>query len=387
MSIFLLVLGLILIIGLICIHEFGHFVAARRNGVEVEEYGIGFPPRAWHKKTKGGWDFSINWLPLGGFVRLKGAHDTDKDKGGFGQASLWVKTKIMVAGVGMNLLAAFVILTILAWVGLPQLINNQFTIGSDTKVVSTKTLVGEVIPHSPAAKIGLQENDQLIQLGKVGGPLKSIGSDQQLISLTPKYAGQRVEIVYKQGSKTVTANTTLLTTKVVNASANTNNPKGYLGIVPLSFSVQRSTWSAPITALGIMKQYTILTFKGLWSAVKGLGSTIAGLVTRNKVARQAGQTEATSEVSGPVGVYKVLRSGSSIGYQYMLFIIAILSLSLAIINILFIPALDGGRLFLILVSRSIRRPMKQNTEDVINGIGFAVLMALVVLVSISDIRR
>src|SRR5271170_1528404 len=106
MSLFLLVLSLFLIICLVVVHEFGHFIVARRNGVEVEEFGIGFPPRAWHKKMKSGFDFSLNWTPLGGFVRLKGAHDTDKVEGGFGRASIWVKVKIMIAGVVMNVLAA-----------------------------------------------------------------------------------------------------------------------------------------------------------------------------------------------------------------------------------------------------------------------------------------
>src|SRR5580698_876104 len=111
MTIFLLVLGLVLFIGLIVLHEFGHFIAARRSGVEVEEFGIGFPPGIWSKEMKKGYRLSINLLPLGGFVKLKGEHDADKTPGSFGAASLLSKTKIMLAGVGMNLLAAMVIFT------------------------------------------------------------------------------------------------------------------------------------------------------------------------------------------------------------------------------------------------------------------------------------
>src|SRR5579884_2711868 len=123
MSILLLIIGLLLFVGLVVVHEFGHLLAARRNGVIVEEFGIGFPPTAWSKKLKNGILLSLNWLPLGGFVRLKGEHDADRQKGSYGRASLKTKTKIMLAGVGMNLIAAFVIFMVLAWVGMPKLVD------------------------------------------------------------------------------------------------------------------------------------------------------------------------------------------------------------------------------------------------------------------------
>src|SRR5215469_16636955 len=104
MAIVLLIVGIILFILLVVVHEWGHFIAARRNGVEVEEFGIFFPPHLYTHKTKSGWLFSINLIPLGGFVKLKGEHDTDTEKGSYGAASLWAKTKIMTAGVAMNYL-------------------------------------------------------------------------------------------------------------------------------------------------------------------------------------------------------------------------------------------------------------------------------------------
>src|SRR3978361_1073867 len=104
MAILLFIVGIILFILLVVVHEFGHFIMARRGGVEVEEFGIFFPPRLYKHKTKGGWNFTINLLPLGGFVKLKGEHDTDTEPGSFGAASLRVKSKIMAAGVVINLL-------------------------------------------------------------------------------------------------------------------------------------------------------------------------------------------------------------------------------------------------------------------------------------------
>src|SRR6202050_4706847 len=102
MSTILIFVGLILFVGLVVFHEFGHFIMARRGGVEVEEFGLGFPPKLFKKRTKGGWLFTINLLPLGGFVKLKGEHDTDTEPGSFGAASLWAKTKIMAGGAFFN---------------------------------------------------------------------------------------------------------------------------------------------------------------------------------------------------------------------------------------------------------------------------------------------
>src|SRR5438270_8164863 len=106
MGILLFVVGIVLFIGLVVVHEWGHFIVARRNGVEVEEFGIFFPPRLYKRKTKAGWTFSINALPLGGFVKLKGEHDSDTEPDSFGAATSWAKTKIMAAGVVMNLITA-----------------------------------------------------------------------------------------------------------------------------------------------------------------------------------------------------------------------------------------------------------------------------------------
>src|SRR6266481_5182881 len=101
MQILVFIFGLVLFIGLVLVHEWGHFILARRNGVDVEEFGLGFPPRAWSKKLKSGMRLSLNWLPLGGFVKLKGENDSDSRKGSLGAASLWTKSKIMLAGVTM----------------------------------------------------------------------------------------------------------------------------------------------------------------------------------------------------------------------------------------------------------------------------------------------
>jgi len=173
----------------------------------------------------------------------------------------------------------------------------------------------------------------------------------------------------------------------VDASLKTDNPKGYLGVVPQSYTLQRSTWSAPIVAGGLAVQYTALTFQGLGHALGGLGSLIAGAATGNNVARENGQSVASSQVSGPVGIFFILKTGSALGYQFMLLIIAIISLTLAIMNILPIPALDGGRLWITLIARAFKRPLSARTEEIVNATGFVLLIGLVILITIVDVNR
>ncbi len=372
MSIFLLVLGLVLFVMLVVVHEFGHFIMARRNGVDVEEFGIGFPPQAWGKKLKSGMLFTINWLPLGGFVKLKGEHDEDKAKGSYGSASLWAKTKIIGAGVVMNLLVAILMFTLLAIIGMPKLVDDQFTVSNDTKVISNKVLIGAVEEDSPASKAGLQPRDQLLSVNS-GSTSKDINSAKSLPEITNEFAGKTVKITYLHNGEIKTADVTLRTDEEVESSKNSDNPKGYLGVVPTEFTLQRSTWSAPIVGVGITKQFTELT-------LKGLGSVIVGLFH--------GDTEkASSQVSGPVGVFVLIKEGSKLGLQFILMIIAVISLTLAIMNVLPIPALDGGRLFVTYLFRLMRKPLTAKTEDMIHGIGFAVLMLLFVLITVVDVKR
>lgn len=386
MGTFLLIVGLLLFIGLVVAHEFGHFLMARRGGVEVEEFGIFFPPRIWKRKTKGGYVFSINLLPLGGFVKLKGEHDSDTEPGSFGAATTSRKVKIMLAGVGMNLIAALILFTILGWVGMPKLIDNQFVIKSDTKVVKNDVIINYIEPNSPAAHAGLKVRDRITGLGTTGS-ITQIKSDTQLPGLTRRYAGEKIQIDYQRNGIKHTLSTTLLSNDAVKQSQTAHNPKGYLGIQPTEYTLQRSTWSAPVVAVGLSGQLTWLTLQGLGHAIGGLGGIIAGAFTANHTARENAQTTASSQVSGPVGIFVILKDGSLLGYQFMLMIIAVISLTLAVMNVLPIPALDGGRLFVVAISRLMRRKISPKTEETIYASGFAVLMVLVIIITFVDVKR
>ncbi len=375
MSITLLILGLLLFVGLVVIHELGHFIVARWGGVVAEEFGIGFPPKAWGKRVKsprGDYDFTLNWLPLGGFVRLKGEHDADTHKGSFGAASLSTKVKIMTAGVIMNLTVAIVLFTVVAWLGMPQFIDNQFTVASDTKTIRQELLVGYVEPGSPAQRAGLQTKDRLIAVGPKAAQTPVLGA-KNFPSLTKKYAGKPVVITYERNNQQRTATATLRSTQEVEKSKQTDTPKGYLGVSPTEYVLNRSTWSAPVVGVGLATQFTSLTLKGIGTAVGSLFK---------------GDTKTASEqVSGPVGIFVVLKDGSLLGYQFILFIVALISLTLAIMNVLPIPALDGGRLFVTLLYRVLRKPLTPVIEDRIHGTGFVALMALFLLITVIDIRR
>lgn len=368
----LLILGLVLFITLILVHEWGHFVVARRNGVEVEEFGLFFPPRAKVLTKKNGTEYTLNWLPLGGFVKLKGENDADKRPGTFGAATTWVKAKIMLAGVVMNLLTAFALLTLLALIGMPKLVDNQFTVSSDTKIIQSDVLVAQVTNGSPAQKAGIQSGDVLVSLSD-GKNKATISSATDLPEATKKFAGQEVNVTFINDGQEKQAKASLLSKNEVDKSRKTDTPKGYLGISPTDYSLQRSTWSAPIVAAGLIKQFTVLTFQGLGTAIGSLF--------------QGDTKKASEQVSGPVGIFVVLQQGTLLGFEFVLMVIAIISLSLAIMNVLPIPALDGGRLFVLLISRATKKPLTKEVEEMIHGLGFLFLIGLIILISIVDVKR
>lgn len=392
MQVILFGLGFLLFISLILIHEWGHMRAARSAGVKVTEFGLGFPPRAWARKLKSGMIISLNWLPLGGFVRLKGEHATDSRPGSFGAAPLKAKTKIILAGVAMNLIAGMILLTILAATGLPVLINktsvgqDQFTISRDTKLVKNYVYVRDILPGSPAAQAGLSTRD-IIETISIPQQVQGITSAASLRATTSEFAGQTVAITYKHSGKQKITTATLLSEQVVNASLDGANPKGYLGVATADLQVRRSTWSSPIVAVGLTGQLTELTAKGIWHVFTGLGSIFAGGVSGNTQARQHGQTEASSQAGGPVAVAAILWDSGALGFNFVLVVIAIVSLTLALVNVLPIPALDGGRLFIIYLFKILRKPLRPELEDRIHGIGMLVLLALFVLITFVDVKR
>jgi len=383
-----------MLVGLVILHELGHFYAARKSGVEVEEFGIGFPPKAKSLGKKNGTEYTLNWLPLGGFVRLKGEHDSDTEQGTYGAASLKNKVKIMVAGVLVNLLTAVLLMSVVAAVGLPRVLDNQFSVASDTKIVRHDVVLAYVVPESPAANAGLEQQDKLLSIAPTscegqGDCEQAVTSRDSLQGITPLLAGVEVSVRYEDDSdKQMKSQTlTLLNDEQIRSSevvfeecknAGTDvqdcpSVQSYLGVIPDDYIEQSATWSAPIVGVvfsGQVIQETLANF----------GQIIGGLFQ--------GDTEpAQEQVTGVLGIGYILGELADRGFMSVLFLTAVISLSLALMNILPIPALDGGRLFVTLLFRLFRKPLSKDLEEKIHGSGFMLLMLLFVAVTVLDVQR
>ena len=374
-------IGLFLLVFLVVVHELGHAIVARRNGVVVEEFGIGFPPRAWGKKLDNGVLFTLNWLPLGGFVKLQGEHDAAHKKGDYGAASLWAKTKILLAGVVVNWLVAVLIFTGLAVTGLPKftgVIQNQFIVASDVVEVKNPVTIGEVVSGSPAEKAGLKVGDQILRFD--GEPVPEPG---KLNELTLANRGEQVEIIYKRGNAEGSVKATL--------NANNAEKKGYLGVGPSQRTLTQSTWSAPIVGVMTTYQLTEATFKSLGKTVADFGVGLASKLSFDGKTREAGGEkldEVSSSVAGPIGILGVIfPAAREAGFSSLMLLTGIISLTLAVMNALPIPALDGGRWFVTMLFRLAKKPLGKDLEERIHATGFMVLMGLVVLVTIADVAK
>ena len=373
--IFGIVLGLLALVFLVVIHELGHAMVAKRNGVVVEEFGIGFPPRALGRKLKNGVLFSINWLPLGGFVKLQGEHDAADKKGDYGSTAFWNKTKILFAGVAVNWLAAAFILTILAFIGMPQVIDNQFTVPSDTIVDKKPIEISSVTQDYPAMLAGVKANDQILSIDG-----QSTTSVSEFIELTKSLKGQTVSLTYVRDGSTTKTNVELR-----------DSEDAVFGAGLSQRETIRSTWSSPIVGIATTAQLTGLTLQGLGDMVANLFGGLFSQFSPNQSVRDAGGESIKNigqGVAGPVGILgTIFPQAEQAGPVQFMFLTAIISLTLAVMNILPIPALDGGRWFTMAIFRLIRKPLTKDIEEKIQATGFIILMALIIMVTITDVSK
>ncbi len=353
MTIIIFILTLAL---LVLVHEFGHFIAAKKQGVKVEEFGFGLPPRLFGIK-KGETLYSINLLPIGGFVKLYGEEyheikNKSLSKRAFINKNSWQKSLIIIAGVIGNL--------ILGW----TLISYLFTQG--VPVPSNKVTVEKIINNSPAEKAGLKEKDIILTFytptAQVS-PTKLKDSDQ-LIALSKKYAGQLVQITFLRNGKQLSANIT----------PRKNPPKGEgpIGVVITSFEEKKFPWyQAPfyglIEAAKITYRIAVEIFK-----------VLVKLITFQKP---------QVDVAGPVGIAHYAQTAIKFGKNAYLELIALLSFNLAIINILPFPALDGGRLMFVIYEGITKKKLNKNVEKYANLIGILILLSLAVVITINDIVK
>lgn len=363
-AIFLIVL---LFASLVLIHEWGHFVAARRNGVEVEEFGFGFPPRVYGHKRKGVL-YSINLLPLGGFVRLKGEDAADRGPGTFGAARFWVKTKILLAGVVMNLVLAVVLLYVLCVTGLPGIgaaLEPGFL--KPQYAQPKQLIVVEASKGSPAAAVGLKRGDFILT-----GNGRALENDQALRDFTKQHAGQEVALRVRQGG----------TEREVKVKLRgPESQEGYLGVISQQvYKLRYDPLSALAAALYITGALFVATIVGVVQLIVNIPSLIMGLFA-------SGVPQAAEAAAGPVGIVVILKNISSLGWAYVVLFMANISVALAAFNVLPLPALDGGRWAVLAVQRLTGKVWRAEAEARYHAIGFMVLIGLMLLISVYDLRK
>ncbi len=346
-----LVVFLAILVGLVVAHEFGHFIVARLAGVRVHEFGIGFPPRAARLGSDGETEYTLNWLPIGGFVRLEGEDGGSDDPRSFGRKSLPVRVAILLAGVFMNLLVALVIFVVIAAALEPN---------ADAQVET-------VSPGSPAASIGLVPGDVITA---IDGHTFPYFDGEAPTSYTLAHAGDRVSLAIRTPS-----GSTRQLTVTLNGQAAVDAGKGALGItariVPGSI-VQRS----PVQAIQVGADRTV---QACGLIVGALGQLVTS------IARNPG---AAPPVSGPIGIAETVGTvRTEAPPVVLLWLIGLLSANLAIVNVLPFPPLDGGRIVVSVLQSATRNRISASLESATYFVGFMLLFGFLIWVSYFDLVR
>lgn len=385
-----IIVFLVILSILVFIHEAGHFVAAKRSGIKVEEFGFGLPPRAWGIK-RGETIYSINWLPFGGFVKLYG-----EDEAGAGKVTIKASKKnaekadtsraffaqplqnriiVVVAGVFMNLVLAIVLYyIILANSGftarIPLVFDHQF-VGANQSVQSA-LFVGSVAKASPAEQAGITTEDRIIAYDAL--PITDVDVFKQ----------------YIDGKRGKAINLTLLNKqdqeRVVNVAPRITIPPGEgpigIGFAGDVFKTAILTYETPVQQAfsGVIQTYNIGTY-----SFEVFGKIVAQSFEKRNIA------PVSEGVAGPIGIGRIVNDILGIGGQRAFFALlefmALLSLNLAVVNILPFPALDGGRLLFLVIEGLTRKRVNPKVEQYANTVGMAFLLGLILLITYNDLLK
>lgn len=356
------ILAFILVLSvLVLVHEAGHFFVAKWMGIKVEEFGFGFPPRVFGKKF-GETIYSINALPIGGFVKMYGEDEAGggkvqiknqnekikNDRRSFISRNPWQRAAIVVAGVVMNFILAVVILSYIYSVrGVP-------TPGKDVYVAG-------IAKGSPAATAGLTKGDLIVSIDG-----HAVSNTEEIITYTKQHLGQQLTLRIKNQDSRIK---NIIVTPRVKYPAN----QGPMGVViSQNVIVKKYPWyEAPY--IGVRE-----SIKTSWMILQGLGTIVVQLFTTRSV---------PADVAGPIGIAQLTGQTVKYGFDAVLSLVALLSLNLAIMNVLPIPALDGGRLFFILIEGVTGKKVSPKVESYTHSIGMAVLLFLILLITFHDVFR
>ncbi len=352
--IFLIVLSV-----LVLAHEWGHFITARRAGAKVEEFGFGFPPRLFSFKRRGT-VFSLNLIPFGGFVKIFGEDGEHRgEAGSFGSLKISKRAKIIAAGVTMNLILAWFLLSLGNAIGRPAVVEE-----ANAALAQNITIqVVSVAKGSPADLAGLKNSDSIVG-ASLNGQNQSFATAREFQNFVSSAQGQNIDLVLKRGDETVTV--------AVTPRLDPPAGEGALGVGLVRVGLIRVPWYAvPVKAV---KDVVQLTGAVAYSLAMFFGSLIF-------------KGQLMGDVTGPVGIASLAGQAYRMGLSYLIQLTALLSINLAILNILPFPALDGGRLIFLAAEKIKGSPLGQRLESRVNLVGFALLLLLMLFVTWKDIAR
>ncbi|MBU1083195.1 site-2 protease family protein [Patescibacteria group bacterium] len=344
---------------LVLAHEAGHFWAARRVGIKIDEFGIGFPPRIKSFKRRGV-VYSFNWIPFGGFVKLHGESGEDiPDKMAFSSKTPLERIWVIISGVLMNFLVGMVLLMIGFWLRMPPLVTPVEQLVGATNQVESKVVVMKIVENSPAASANLVAGDFILGSGEV---IFSTPNDFKDF-LTDKAGKQTSFLIGREGEELVVDITPASSTE---------------GVI-IGAWIDRS-----------IEKVSYVWWKVPWLAVKEIGMLL--LVISQAITGLIYQlfTTATipADLSGPVGIARITVDLMRLGWMRILQFIIFLSLNLGIINLVPFPGLDGGRLAFVLVEMARGgRKLSTSTENAVNTVGFLLIVLLVLVVTYKDVLK
>ncbi len=353
-----IILFIIVLSVLVFVHELGHFITAKRAGVRIEEFSIGFPPRLW-STTRGETRYSIGAIPFGGWVKMYGEDESELNApGSFGALSLGKRALVLAAGVLMNLLLAVVLMSVVAAIGQPSLITDENRAQARDAAV---TVIG-VAPDSPAQSAGIQPGDKIQKISADDAATQT-QEEGEFVTFLQQHEGEEVQLDILRGDETVEITATL--------RESPGPDEGALGVALAPVGIIRAPlWLAPWEGI----KNTVAMTAALGAALEQIGGNI-------------GEGKGLEGLSGPVGIATLTGDAARLGIVYFLQFTAFLSLNLAILNILPFPALDGGRLVFLLIEKVKGTPVTPKIEQWTHGLGFALLMLLIIWITFKDIAR
>ncbi|MCD5384647.1 MAG: site-2 protease family protein [Candidatus Pacebacteria bacterium] len=374
-----IILFLAVLVVLIVVHELGHFLAAKLFGIRVEEFGIGYPPRALTLGKIGETIYSLNWLPFGGFVKIFGeglgedVPESERRRALVSQKA-WKQAVVFVAGVTFNVIFAWVLFSASFMMGSPMAVDEARVKSGELDRNGPVLAVSAVLPNSPADIAGLKPGDSITALASnsddVQNPLPS-----DVSSFIANHAGESVQIYYKRQvsghfeQELVVSSVEITPSHGVIASKQ-GTPA--IGIEMVLVSAERQGVGSAMI-LGAQK-----TYRATIVIAVGIGKFIKSALTGSADWRA---------VAGPVGIVGLVGDASSLGLLHLLNFTAMISINLAIINLIPIPALDGGRLVFVAIEGVTRRKIHSGVVGALNMLGFAAIILLMLIITYHDVIK